>query len=92
MVRIAGRGSELGNPYLYGTTRRFLEVFGLAGLDALPRAARLRGTGLPAPSDRRGEAESVPADRADAPDATPLDELPASSQNSASVHPDESAD
>ncbi|GAB4140917.1 SMC-Scp complex subunit ScpB [Thermopirellula anaerolimosa] len=36
LVRIVGRSEELGRPYLYGTTARFLEVFGLRGLDDLP--------------------------------------------------------
>lgn len=36
LLRIVGRGEELGRPLLYGTTRRFLEVFGLMSLDDLP--------------------------------------------------------
>ncbi len=36
LVRIAGRSEELGRPFLYGTTRRFLQVFGLRHLDELP--------------------------------------------------------
>lgn len=47
LVRITGRSPELGNPFMYGTTRRFLEVFGLSSIDSLPRAKRLRGKGLP---------------------------------------------
>lgn len=47
LVRIAGRSPELGNPYLYSTSKRFLECFGLANLEALPRAAKLRGRGIP---------------------------------------------
>ncbi len=42
MVRIAGRADELGRPFLYGTTRNFLQVFGLRTLDELPRASMLR--------------------------------------------------
>lgn len=42
LVRIAGRSEELGRPYLYGTTKRFLQVFGLRHLDDLPRAEALR--------------------------------------------------
>ena len=38
LVRISGRSEELGRPYLYSTTRRFLQVFGLRNLDGLPRA------------------------------------------------------
>ncbi len=38
LVRIAGRSEELGRPYLYGTTKRFLQVFGLRRIEDLPRA------------------------------------------------------
>ncbi len=36
LIRIAGRAEELGRPYLYGTTKRFLQLFGLPSADALP--------------------------------------------------------
>jgi segregation and condensation protein B len=42
LVRIAGEDNSLGRPYLYETTRQFLEVFGLGSLDELPLADRLR--------------------------------------------------
>lgn len=42
LVRIVGRSEELGRPFQYGTTRQFLETFGLRDLDELPRAAKLR--------------------------------------------------
>lgn len=42
LVRTAGRASELGRPYRYATTKRFLQVFGLRHLDDLPRADLLR--------------------------------------------------
>ncbi|HEV7222779.1 MAG TPA: SMC-Scp complex subunit ScpB [Pirellulales bacterium] len=42
LVRISGRCDELGRPFLYGTTKRFLQVFGLRSLDELPRAQALR--------------------------------------------------
>jgi segregation and condensation protein B len=42
LLRIAGRSEELGRPLSYGTTKRFLQVFGLCNLDQLPWAARLR--------------------------------------------------
>lgn len=45
LVRIAGEDNSLGRPYLYETTRKFLEVFGLRGLDDLPRADHLRVVG-----------------------------------------------
>jgi segregation and condensation protein B len=42
LVRTAGRAHELGRPYWYATTKRFLQVFGLRHLDELPRADLLR--------------------------------------------------
>lgn len=36
LVRVAGRSEDLGRPFLYATTRKFLEVFGLAHLEDLP--------------------------------------------------------
>ena len=42
LIKIVGRAEVIGRPMLYGTTRRFLEVFGLAGLNDLPRADELR--------------------------------------------------
>ena len=35
-LRIVGRSEELGRPFLYGTTRKFLQVFGLRRLEQLP--------------------------------------------------------
>jgi len=37
LVRIVGRAEEIGRPLLYGTTSRFLEVFGLQSLKDLPK-------------------------------------------------------
>ncbi len=63
LVKIVGRAEVIGRPMLYGTTRRFLEVFGLSGLEDLPRVEELRGgaeigtkqpdadSGDPAPAD-----------------------------------------
>jgi segregation and condensation protein B len=42
LVRISGRSEELGRPFLYVTTRRFLNVFGLHNLSDLPRAEAIR--------------------------------------------------
>ena len=36
LVEERGRSSGIGRPYLYGTTRRFLEIFGFESLDDLP--------------------------------------------------------
>ena len=37
LVRIAGRSQELGRPFFYGSTKYFLQVFGLRSLEDLPR-------------------------------------------------------
>jgi segregation and condensation protein B len=37
LVRIAGRHDSLGRPVLYGTTKKFLQVFGLKSIKELPR-------------------------------------------------------
>jgi segregation and condensation protein B len=42
LLRIVGRSEELGRPLWYGTTKRFLQLFGLCNLDELPWAAQLR--------------------------------------------------
>jgi segregation and condensation protein B len=42
LIRIVGRAEDLGRPLLYGTTKRFLELFGLRHLDELPRAAEFQ--------------------------------------------------
>lgn len=42
LIRIAGRNEELGRPYLYETTRTFLQLFGLTSLDNLPKLQKIR--------------------------------------------------
>jgi segregation and condensation protein B len=42
LVRIAGRHESLGRPVLYGTTKKFLQVFGLKSLKDLPQAELLK--------------------------------------------------
>jgi segregation and condensation protein B len=42
LIRIAGRHDSLGRPVLYGTTKKFLQVFGLKSLRDLPQAEQLR--------------------------------------------------
>jgi segregation and condensation protein B len=41
LIDVVGRAEGLGRPLLYGTTRRFLEHFGFATLDDLPRPEEL---------------------------------------------------
>ncbi len=42
LVKIVGKAEVLGRPLLYGTTKKFLEVFGLSDLKDLPKAEELK--------------------------------------------------
>ena len=43
LIRIAGRKKSPGRPFLFGTTRKFLEYFGLKSLEELPRVENFQG-------------------------------------------------
>ncbi|HJZ54994.1 MAG TPA: SMC-Scp complex subunit ScpB [Gemmataceae bacterium] len=45
LVRVAGRHDSLGRPQLYGTTRKFLQAFGLNTLKDLPEVEALPNPG-----------------------------------------------
>ena len=42
LVKIVGRAEDVGRPMLYGTSKHFLEVFGLASLKDLPKSDQLK--------------------------------------------------
>jgi segregation and condensation protein B len=42
LIKIVGRAEDVGRPMLYGTTKRFLEVFGLSGLEDLPAVEEMQ--------------------------------------------------
>jgi len=44
IITIKGRAEELGRPMLYGTTRQFLDHFGLSSIKDLPTTQELRPT------------------------------------------------
>lgn len=56
LVRIVGRAEEVGRPLLYGTTNRFLEVFGLRTLKDLPKLDPDKQGGVPALKPKPGDA------------------------------------
>lgn len=73
LVRIGGEEDSLGRPYLYVTTRLFLETYGLRSLDELPKANELRrkpevpvvateGDNVDEESDDEVEADAVEPD------------------------------
>lgn len=81
MIQIAGRAEEVGRPMLYGTTRQFLDTFGLASLKDLPASGELRPVEpaakpvagpntKPEPSEP-GPAQDHPAAEAAEPSPTP---------------------
>ena len=53
LVRVAGRKKSTGNPLLYRTTDRFLELFGLGSIASLPTLEELQDTFVknPEPDD-----------------------------------------
>lgn len=61
LVQIVGRAEELGRPMLYGTTKRFLEVFGLASLKDLPAADGVVLGSEPKPSKEPDQSDAAAA-------------------------------
>ena len=45
LIRIVGRKNLPGRPLIYGTTKKFLEVFDLKDLDSLPKLKEIRALG-----------------------------------------------
>ena len=41
LVTVKGRAEDLGRPILYGTTKEFLDTFGLDSVKSLPSVAEL---------------------------------------------------
>ena len=69
LVKIVGRKQVVGRPFMYGTTREFLDKFGLKDLSDLPKVEDMSealGFDLPSPVDE-GDGVSLPFD-----DATPV--------------------
>jgi len=66
LIKIVGRAEELGRPMLYGTTRQFLQVFGLSSLDDLPEVEGLQRRRSQRMPDAGGSGDTERADDADA--------------------------
>jgi segregation and condensation protein B len=96
-IRVVGHRDLPGRPELLGTTREFLEYFGLKSLDELPPLAQLRSLGEIDPQFELGVAavELVPAPLSDAlgaeeeslgePDAGDGEEFTADTQRSSGL-------
>lgn len=70
LVRIVGRAEEIGRPLLYGTTNKFLEVFGLQTIKDLPKLDADRPNDIP-PLKVVGASEDV---QDDAGEGAPVDD------------------
>ena len=71
LVKIVGRKQVVGRPFMYGTTREFLDKFGLRDLSDLPKVEDMSdalGFDLPSPVDEMG-GTSLPFDEDPARDA-----------------------
>lgn len=66
LVKIAGRAEEPGRPILYGTTKRFLEVFGLNSLKDLPQPDQLQARAQQMAAAARRLAEQEEQEKASA--------------------------
>lgn len=68
LITIKGRAEELGRPLLYGTTKQFLDAFGLASLNDLPQIAELKsGDSKPQPAPNPAPAAAAAAASAELP-------------------------
>ncbi|HTT04357.1 MAG TPA: SMC-Scp complex subunit ScpB [Steroidobacteraceae bacterium] len=74
-IRVVGHRELPGRPELLGTTREFLDYFGLRGLDELPPLSELRSLGELDPQfselPQLPVAHAMPADESDAPPQAP---------------------
>lgn len=63
LARIAGRKEVIGRPFVYGTTRQFLEYFGLKSLQDLPKIEEFAALKLP--TDEAAPVTEAPAEAAE---------------------------
>jgi segregation and condensation protein B len=71
LARVVGKAEQLGHPLLYGTTKKFLQFFGLKDLKGLPEVSELAGAesaaaGLAATAEPEPE-EDEPSQEQDSP-------------------------
>ena len=85
LVKIVGRAEILGRPMLYGTTKKFLEVFGLNTLKDLPTIEELQK-----PKEKKAEKKEETASEEDSEESIPIEETPAGPRDPADEGPSES--
>ncbi|MCR4336307.1 MAG: SMC-Scp complex subunit ScpB [Candidatus Omnitrophica bacterium] len=62
LIKVVGRKEVAGRPFLYGTTRQFLEYFGLKSLKDLPRLEDVPIPQDPLPVATEGDAVEAPSE------------------------------
>lgn len=68
LIRIAGRKKAAGRPFVFGTTRQFLEYFGLNSLEELPKMEDFsKMAQVQAPEEKKEEPLSEVTDGAEEP-------------------------
>ena len=70
LIKVVGRKAVVGRPFLYATTREFLERFGLNDLSDLPKVedmAEALGMDVSAVADAGPMDEQLPFEAADEP-------------------------
>jgi segregation and condensation protein B len=93
LVKIVGKSAELGRPFLYGTTRRFLQVFGLRSLDELPGRDKFMPGSAPAfvPFTQTPTGEHAPCEKIEinnpAPDGRPPAGAPQATDQDHGINP-----
>jgi segregation and condensation protein B len=79
LIKIVGRKSVVGRPFMYGTTREFLDRFGLKDLTDLPKVEDMADVlGFEPPSGLTTPAESAAS--------LPFDDTPRKTDDGESVH------
>ena len=79
LIKIVGRKNVVGRPFMYGTTREFLDRFGLKDLTDLPKVEDMADVlGFEPPSGLTAPAESAAS--------LPFDDAPRKTDDGESVH------
>ena len=79
LIKIVGRKSVVGRPFMYGTTREFLDRFGLKDLTDLPKIEDMAEVlGFEPPSGLTAPAESAAS--------LPFDDMPKKTNSDESIH------
>jgi segregation and condensation protein B len=92
LIKIVGRAEELGRPMLYGTTKRFLQVFGLGSLEDLPKVPELLPpTRTVKPEGEKQEEKPQESPAASEPEKSPAVETASETESTSTPPSDEIA-